>query len=243
MMEDNFGPPGMYRLCIWATRLQEVFVIWRNVHLCIFRGRTVQCFHCMWSHCPKFTTNCTGMCVYVCVCFFLGGHDINDIYLQICFLHVCWLLFQTVLPRSCCHLRSERPSFMHSPSLSEYLRRMLHYAGGSSAGHHAEFGISFQLFSHAFKRLMHRMEWISAKAFLQIGSQKLCHKSYVSYVECFSFTDLRIRSVWGAGVPKFKANPLNYVFPTYHTFISVDSCPSRFFFDALNLGELLWNTS
>ena len=24
--------------------------------------------------------------------------------------------------------RSERPSFMHSPSVSEYLRRMLHYA-------------------------------------------------------------------------------------------------------------------
>eukprot|EP00438_Fugacium_kawagutii_P001926 Skav226021 [mRNA] locus=scaffold2502:26779:32301:+ [translate_table: standard] len=32
----------------------------------------------------------------------------------------------------CCRCmlsQSERPSFMHSPSLSEYLRRMLHYAG------------------------------------------------------------------------------------------------------------------
>ena len=30
----------------------------------------------------------------------------------------------------CVRLRSERPSLMHSPSLSEYLRRMLHYVLG-----------------------------------------------------------------------------------------------------------------
>jgi len=34
-------------------------------------------------------------------------------------------VFDKMLPL---HVESERPSFMHSPSLSEYLRRMLHYA-------------------------------------------------------------------------------------------------------------------
>lgn len=43
-------------------------------------------------------------------------------------------------------MRSERPSFMHSPSLSEYLRRMLHYAG--------DFGIVRTRFCNALAKLL-----------------------------------------------------------------------------------------
>ena len=138
---------------------QQVLAFWRNVHRCIFRGRAVQCFPCMWSHCPKFTRNCSGI-------FFLGGMiSINDTVPIYKYVISC--LLNLVSNRSWCHLRSERPSFMHSPSLSEYLRRMLHYAGGSSVGHHAEF--VFNCSATPSKGLC------IGRNYLQIGSQKVFH--------------------------------------------------------------------
>lgn len=82
MMEDNFGPPGMYRLYRWINKLEKVLAFLEKRSSVHFPRSYCAMLPLHVEPLPKvhhkLYRNVCGMCV-----FFL--HDINDIYLQICF--------------------------------------------------------------------------------------------------------------------------------------------------------------